>query len=357
MPCRTVVSHVDARRLVRLGGALLLSVALAACAPRPTAERAPPHPDARVVPIHVAMLRPLTDPGVKFGQERPEELNYFRARISVPPTHKPGQIEWPEGQPDPATDFVVAETKVYAGPDAMKRQMRRQAPGRPALVYIHGYNNSLSEAMYRLAQMQADFDTDLAPVLFSWPSAGDPRGYIYDRDSVLYARDYLERVLLQLTADPGERVFLVAHSMGAHLLMEALRQAALSGDRRLLSRVAGVVLMSPDIDPDLFRKQAEVIGDLPEPFMIFVSRRDQILNLAGLLTGRKPRLGIIDNPEQLRGLDVTLVDFTNLSDGERYSHFVPVTSPAAISVLRGMIDQAGLRGSDFADFMRIPANP
>lgn len=36
--------------------------------------------------------------------------------------------------------------------------------------------------------------------------------------------------------------------MGAGLLMEALRQTAVRGDRRTLDRIGGVMLISPDID-------------------------------------------------------------------------------------------------------------
>ena len=132
--------------------------------------------------------------------------------------------------------------------------------------------------------------------------------------------------------------------------MEVLRQIALRGDRQLLSRISGVVLMSPDIDPEIFRRQAQAIGPLPEPFLIFISRQDRALSLAGLLTGLKPRLGVIDSVDQVAELGVTVVDFTELSDGEGFNHFVPVTSPAAMSVLRGMIEQAELpEGTGFSN--------
>ncbi|MDR9394513.1 MAG: alpha/beta fold hydrolase [Roseovarius sp.] len=334
---------------------LVVVCVAAACAPRHAAMRAAPDARATILPIHVATLRHLDRTGPSFGQVRGRALNFFRADISVPPTHKPGRIEWPEGPPDAATDFVVTDTAMQASRAAFAREVYRAGPGRETLVFVHGYNNTLSEAMYRLAQIRADFDLDMPSVLFSWPSAGDPRGYVYDRDSTLYARDDLETVLAGLTAAPGEKVFLLAHSMGAHLVMEALRQAALRGDRQLLDRISGVVLMSPDIDPDLFRRQAEAIGPLPQPFMIFISRQDRALSLAGLLTGRKPRLGVIDSPGQVAGLGVTLVDFTALADGEGLNHFVPVTSPAAITVINGMIEQATRGARAFERFMVLKA--
>ncbi|SLN52164.1 Alpha/beta hydrolase family protein [Roseovarius litorisediminis] len=344
-----------APRIVSL--VFIVTMVAASCAPRNTAQRAAAHPSARIEPIYVATQRELNRTGPVFGEQRPRDVNYFRADISVPSTHESGLIEWPKGPPDAATDFVVIDTQVFGNSSAFVRQVHAETPGRETLVFVHGYNNTLSESMYRLAQIQTDFETGMPSVLFSWPSAGDPRGYIYDRDSILFSRDDLEETLKVLTTGSGEKVFLIAHSLGSHLVMEVLRQAAQRGDRRLLNRISGVVLMSPDIDPDLFRRQAEAIGKLPQPFFIFISRQDRALSLAGFLTGQKPRLGVIDAPEQMKGLDVTVVDFTELADGEGFNHFVPVTSPAAITVLNGMIDQAGRRGTGFGKFMVLKAQP
>lgn len=333
--------------------AIALVLAGASCAPRVTAMRAAPDPAATIQPVFVATGRALDQTGPIFGLERREGLNYFRADISIPPTHATGQIEWPKGAPDAATDFVVTGTQVYPDAGRLLAEMRRESPGRETLVFIHGYNNTLSEAMYRLAQIKTDFDVEMPGLLFSWPSAGDARGYIYDRDSVLYARDDLVGLLRQLTARPGDKVFLLAHSMGSQLTMEALRQIALGGDRHLLDRISGVVLMSPDIDPDVFQRQAEAIGKLPQPFLIFITRVDRALSLSAFVTGRKPRLGVIDSAASVNRPDVQVIDFTALSDGAGLNHFTPVTSPAAISVLNGIIAQASRMGSGFLRGMTL----
>jgi esterase/lipase superfamily enzyme len=133
-------------------------------------------------------------------------------------------------------------------------------------------------------------------------------------------------------------VFVLAHSMGSLLVMEAMRQAVIRGDRWMLDRISGVAMMSPDVDPDLFRRQAETIGTLPQPFLLFVSQEDRALGLASFISGRKPRLGVIDGPEAVAGLKVTVVDVTALGDDEGLNHAVAATSPFAIPVLRGFID-------------------
>lgn len=353
----SLMARSVARSLFLRAALMVLTVGLVACSPRPAAQFAAPDPAASIERIYVATELDLDDLGRQFGQTRPQGLKYLHVDVSIPPTHTPGNVEWPEGPPDAATHFVMTGSHVYRGSDEMLGAMRRRTPGRETVVFVHGYNNTFSDAVYRFAQMRADFGTTGPGVVYSWPSAGDPRGYAYDRDSVLYSRDDFLRVLRSLTRGGNDRVLLLAHSMGSQLVMEALRQAALGGDRALLNRINGVVLMSPDIDPDVFRTQAAAIGDLPQPFMIFVSQQDRALSLAGLLTGRKPRLGTLKDPRQLEGVNgVRVIDFTALGDGEGLNHATAITSPAAIEVLKGLMAQAASGEPAFEDYMVLDAD-
>ncbi|WP_210878066.1 alpha/beta hydrolase [Roseovarius autotrophicus] len=325
--------------------ALILVMVVAACSPRPVAMRAVPDPAATIVPVFGVSGRRLDTGGSLFGNDRPQEVQHFRIDVSVPPTHRPGRIAWPKVAPDAATDFVVTEAGVYPDARALIADMRRTVPGQETLLFVHGYNSTLSEATFRMAQIITDFEVQMPGVLFAWPSAGDPRGYLYDRDSVLFARDDLERTIRDLTARPGDRVFLLAHSMGSHLTMETLRQISLKGDRRLLDRLSGVVLVAPDIDPDIFARQAEVIGTLPQPFLIFITQRDRALTFSGFITGRKPRLGVIAEAGEVVRPDVQVVDVTDLSEGgAALNHSVPLTSPTAISLLNAVMTRAEREG-------------
>ncbi|PKQ13561.1 MAG: hypothetical protein CVT70_03895 [Alphaproteobacteria bacterium HGW-Alphaproteobacteria-1] len=345
------------------GLALFLVMVVAACSPRPVAMRAAPDPAATIVPVFGVTGRRLDTGGSIFGYDRPREVEHFRIDVSVPPTHRPGQIAWPKVAPDAATDFVVTEAGIYPDARALVSDMRRTVPGHETLLFVHGYNSTLSEVVFRTAQIVTDFDVKMPGVVFAWPSAGDPRGYLYDRDSVLFARDDLEQALRDLTARPGDRVFLLAHSMGAHLAMETLRQIALRGDRALLDRLSGVVLVAPDIDPDLFARQAKVIGTLPQPFLIFITQRDRALSVSGFITGRKPRLGVIAEAEEIERPDVQVIDVTALSEGgPALNHSVPLTSPTAIKLLNSVMTRAeregrGLLRSVAEQLPLIPTNP
>jgi esterase/lipase superfamily enzyme len=83
---------------------------------------------------------------------------------------------------------------------------------------------------------------------FSWPSKANLLDYGYDRDSAMWSRDALEKVLDGLMASPTVgRLHIVAHSIGTMLTMEALRQlyAQLGGEAA--NRIGAVVFASPDI--------------------------------------------------------------------------------------------------------------
>lgn len=318
--------------------AVLMTLALLTACARPAVTGLTALPSGLDVQnIFVATQRGKGQLGPMFGARRNAKVHYGRVGISIPPGHELGKLERGKGVVDPAMHFAPVEAENYADVTSFMRALdREQVAEGDVLVYVHGYNNTLEDAAFRLAQIRHDFGLNDPAILFAWPSAGDPRGYVYDRDSVLFARDGFEELIRKLRAHGQRRIFILAHSMGGYLTMEALRQMALKGDRHLMDAISAVVLMSPDIDPDVFRHQAETIGKLPQPFLIMTSRKDRVLNIAELLTGRKPRLGRIEDQESVAGLDVTVVDMTDLDDGSAGGHMVAASSGTAIRLLKGL---------------------
>ena len=321
--------------------AVILALTLLAACARPAVTGLTALPEGLDVQnIFVATQRGAGQMGSMFGARRNTKVNYGQISISIPPGHQQGQLERGKGVVDPAKFFAPVAAENYADVAAFARALQReQVPGGDVLVYVHGYNNTLEDAAFRLAQIRHDFGLTDPAVLFAWPSAGDARGYIYDRDSVLFARDGFEDLIRELRAHGQRRIFILAHSMGGYLTMESLRQMALKGDRHMMDAISAVVLMSPDIDPDAFRHQAEAIGKLPQPFLIMTSRKDRVLTFAELLTGRKPRLGRIEDQQAVAGLNVTVVDLTNFDDGSAGGHMVAASSSSAIQLLKGMDEQ------------------
>lgn len=332
-------------RMRRIATLVFLCIGLAACEPRGEIRMVPPEvAQGDIETVFVGTTRGTdVDTAKPFGRARSADNTYARLSIAVPPDRSAGVIRWshPNRAADPRTEFLATAESVYGGPTEFRADLARTIAANPrgrreAIVFVHGFNSTYAEGVYRVAQLGHDLDLSGTLVHYSWPSRAHPLGYAYDRDSALFARDGLERLLDQVVAAGAERITLVAHSMGSALTMETLRQAAIAKDQRLLSRIAGVVLISPDIDVDVFRAQAVRIGRLPQPFFIFTSKKDRALALSARLTGQRDRLGNITDIEELADLQVTVLDTTAFSTGA--GHFNVGNSPALLSVLSGMAD-------------------
>lgn len=319
-----------------------LILALAACTPRGTMVVVPPETaEGPISTVFVGTTRGLEGTGV-FGSGRSEELRFARYDVAIPPVREVGEIKYPKPRrPNVTTDFLTTDQRIYSAESDFKRDLRDALAtnGREAVIFVHGFNNTFTEGLYRIAQLRHDLEVPGVALHYSWPSAAEPLGYVYDRDSVSFARSGLEKLIRETIAAGATRVTLVAHSMGSALTMEALRDLAME-DGRVLPQIRGVVLISPDIDVEVFRMQAKEIGVLPQPFLIFGSDRDRVLRLSALITGQQGRLGSLDDVNRLSDLEVTYLDVGAFSQGS--GHFVPGTSPALIKLLGriGDVDQA-----------------
>ncbi|MCV2891534.1 alpha/beta hydrolase [Lentibacter sp. XHP0401] len=333
----------------------IMLIVLAACTRPQAVGFSAPVPEATVKTIFIATMRTEGQSGQIFGERRSAKMSYAQAEISIPPHHEVGKIERGTGVVDARRHFAPLGAEPLKDAPALATRIRKASKDQdePLLIFVHGYNNTLEDAAFRLAQIQHDFELTNPALLFSWPSAGDPLGYAYDRDSVLFARSDFARLLEDLNRSGQRRVIILAHSMGSYLVMESLRQMALQGKSGQVNALEAVILMSPDIDPDVFRQQAREIGKLPQPFIIMTSQKDRALNVAGLLTGRKERLGRIQNAEEVEGLEVSVLDFSLFEAGGGLGHMVPVSSPAAIQFMRRFTSGVGLAAEEFSRYVLL----
>lgn len=326
--------------IVRL---LILCLALAACSPRGQITVMPEAAEVGVArSVFIGTTRGTDAATGQFNGNRAPGNRFARFDISIPPERDPGEITWPRrgATPDPTRDFLTIDRQLY--PDAgqfrsaLAQDLASQRRGRrEAIVYVHGFNNTFSEGLYRIAQLSNDLQIPGVAVHYSWPSAGQPLAYVYDRDSSLFARDGLQDLLEQIAAAGADKIILVGHSMGGSLVMETLRQMAIEGSPAR-GRLAGILLISPDIDVDLFRSQALRIGKLPQPFLIFTSQKDKALALSARLTGQKDRLGTLEDVSRVADLEVTLFEVGAFSTGS--GHFTPGDSPVLIQLLGRLAD-------------------
>ncbi len=314
---------------------LFALVFLTACTFRGNLARIPDGATTSILrPVYFATNRGFDH--LPFGGDRRTGLIFGEAVVSIPAAHEAGKIEWPRGTPDPEKHFLLAGTDVYDTDRSFLRKINAELAKRPrgereVSLFIHGFNSRFADGLYRMAQIGHDLDLPGIAVQYSWPSAGHPLGYVYDRDSALFARDDLERLITLLSRSNAENVIVVAHSLGSLVTMEALRQMRLRG--KSLSGIDGVVLMSPDIDQQLFKTQVEKIGTLPQPFVVFTSENDRALGLAERITGQRGRVGRLSDVSELSEYDITFIDVTAFRDGDPLNHFAIANSPALLQIL------------------------
>lgn len=337
----------------RLSVLLLCCLALG-CAPRGEIRLVPQAAAVGTAEtVFVATTRAFDPEARAYSSERSEQASFARYVISVPPDRDPGSITYPRrgAKPDATEDFLTTSEVLYPAVAPFRRDLSAALRsegrgGREATIFVHGYNNTFAEGVYRIAQLAHDLDLPGVAMHYAWPSAATPFGYVYDRDSANFARNGLEDMLREVSGSGADRIFLVAHSMGSGLVVEALRQLAIRGDRQTLGRIAGVILISPDIDVDVFRAQAHDIGNLPQPFLIFGSKRDRALQLSARLTGQTARLGSLSNIGAVADLDVTFVDVAAFSVGA--GHFNVGDSEALIRLLDRINDVDAAFNADAA---------
>ena len=284
------------------------------------------------VTVLVATNRvPETGTNAGFSQGKSDKLTYLKIEISIPPNHKPPSIEWAKGKPDPEKTFAVVGRQTLAKAEFVveaKKGRREVAGGASVGIFLHGYNYTYQEALFRLAQMAADSGVGGSPILFDWPSQGSLTGYVADRDAVTFARDDLVGLLTDLSHEDIKSTVL-AHSMGSWLAMESVRQLSLMGRREVLADIDQLVLAAPDIDIDVLKKQLLVTDRLPRPIVILTSKDDKALALSRRLSGSLETAGTLDvddpRTKELSKLDnLAIVDISNLPsvNGSNHDRFV-----------------------------------
>jgi esterase/lipase superfamily enzyme len=291
--------------------------------------------------------------GAFYSGERAPELGLASVDVTVPPNHVLGNLERPRRlPPDPRTEFTVVDPVIYRNEGSFIAEIDRELAGRPAgkrglLLFVHGYNNTTSDAVLRLTQFIEDTGFQGVPVLFTWASAAKTTRYVYDLNSALVARVKLKEMADILAQTRAESVDLFAHSMGTFLLMEGLVDAQQAGYLGSRARIDHIVLASPDIDIDLFRTQTRLLPpSILEKMYLFVSRDDGALRVSRRIAGGVPRVGAADTAE-LEQLGVKVIDLSEVDDSTSGSHSKFAGSPGVVQLIGAGLNSAG-RFSDGA---------
>ncbi len=302
--------------------------------------------------------------GVFFSGDRAKEVGLASVDVTIPPTHEIGELKRPKKlPPDPSKEFTIIDPIVYSSDarfiSAVNKELNSRPPSkRTILFFVHGYNNTTTDALLRLAQFVEDSGYEGVPVLMSWASSAQTTGYVYDLNSTLIARSKLPEIASVLQQTNATSVNIFAHSMGCLLTMEGIVNSVETGRARGITKVENIMLASPDIDIDLFRSHMEAIPQsITEKIFILTSEDDSALKFSRRLAGGIPRVGASDAEELEIEFGVLVIDLSDIENSDSGSHSKFTGSPEVVQLIGLGLNSASRFGTSSAPpIERIMAN-
>ena len=266
-----------------------------------------------------------------FGPERGSAMTLARAKF-VPPN---------DGRFSLAAvglgDWRIDEVEPVSGEVS---DLLAQAGGGPdVLIYVHGFKQTFETATVDAAYLSDSIKFRGRTMVFSWPSKAGLFDYAYDRESAMWSRDDLERVLHSIVATPSAgRIHIVAHSMGTMLATESLRQLHARNNDTVADRMGAVVFAAPDIDMDVFSSAINRMGPLARKITVITASNDRALALSGRIAGGMTRVGAAEK-DTLERLGVRVIDASQAGWGI-INHDLFLSNADVLQVIRRSIDAA-----------------
>jgi len=285
----------------------------------------------------VTSREPVEDASLKYGYGRANKLSYSDISVWVPEKRKPGSIKYPSASPRPDVEFGLTQYRDIERSEfsrIINQRLNEENSDKTVFVFVHGYNVPYSNGVYRTGQLISDFEMKAVTVHYSWPSQGRLLGYLYDRDSVQFARDGFVNVLQSVAETDAESIFIMGHSMGTLLVMEGLRTLAALGREDILEMVSPLILASPDIDVDVFKGQMRFLNPKPDPFVVIVASDDSALKLSEILRSGHARVGEGRSIPALQERGITVLDLSDVDLGDGTQHSAFASSPTLIRIVQ-----------------------
>ncbi len=232
--------------------------------------------------------------------------------------------------------------------DQLLRHRLEQTPRKDVYVFVHGFNCSFEDAVFRAAEVWHFMGRVGVPVAYSWPAGyGGIRGYAHDRESGEFTVTHLRHFIQAVAECPDvERVHLVAHSRGCDVLISALRELhigyrAQGKSTQAELKLENVVLAAPDVDEEVFMQRfvGENLLHAGKRTTIYASPHDRAIELSDLVFASGRRLGALAGKDFSPKIRHALakqpsVQFIECkTSGIWMSHNYTFTHPAAMSDL------------------------
>ncbi|AZV77009.1 alpha/beta fold hydrolase [Parasedimentitalea marina] len=179
--------------------------------------------------------------------------------------------------------------------------VRQDGGDNGVLIYVHGFNTSQKDMLDRMAKIEAGLKSNGykgAVIAFDWPSDGTIFTYDRDRSDAKKVAPHLvgDGILPLLSMSPKPKINLIAHSMGALVVLRAFSDFGDSaGSGNEVWGTEQVMFASGDVDSTWLEKGAWgslVLKQRSKRFTNYYSGRDRVLALSdGVINGGRDRVG------------------------------------------------------------------
>ena len=271
--------------------------ALAGCARLANVALAP---DAAEVSVNPTLLvattrKPVDDAHSEpwFGPERASRLSVARAKLASPTEGRLSSLS-SSGLDDWRLESVETVPRVA-------NLLADATSARDVLIYVHGFNQTFETAAIDAVHLAEGVKFHGETMVFSWPSKARLYDYGYDRESAMWSRDALDRVVGRSpcrcrphshrgaqhrhNADDGDAAHSTRGRQGA--CRESARSSGRAGyrHRRVL-------------------RARTALGPHAKKITVVTSTNDRALAVAGWIAGGVVRVGAADGELEKLGLQV-----------------------------------------------------
>jgi esterase/lipase superfamily enzyme len=252
-----------------------------------------------------------------YSGERNNEVDFGVCEVFIPKTHKIGSIGSPIWKRVFKGDDRLKISEVYQLNesvfwslirDVFKKENVQVSP----TLFVHGYNNSFSQAVVRAAQIGRDLGLGTGIGLFSWPSKGKRSGYFVDEAAMEVSKyhlaDFIENFIEQ---SPANGLNIIAHSMGCRCFLLALEILAQRSSKSL-DKIEQIILAAADVDQGIMTQLGAHAVNHSKRSTCYVSTKDKAVEVSRWLRSF-PRVGFCPPVFIMSGLDTVLVNNTDLT--------------------------------------------
>ena len=244
--------------------------------------------------------------------------------ISIPNEHRLGAIEKPKWfrlqfREVPEKHVMLQSVYQLERDEFIQRSRgvlrRKISVDRRALIFIHGYNTTFTNALQRAAQVAYDLNYNGLIMLYSWPSEGSTHRYTVDESNIFWTRPHLKEFLHMALTELGvDEVDVIAHGMGGRALVENLadfRPEDLPQESAVLRQI---VFVAPDVDIDTFVDLSKSFLNKARRYTLYASSNAMALELSETVHkyqragDSKPSVLILEGVDTIEAADVN-VDF------------------------------------------------